>query len=344
MPILQPPGFPTGNLATQDQYLISRYLNSPTFILRDLRTIADQIFVGNRILTGQFYTRDGAAIYEQIESIFASNLAQAVAPGDEYPLSPIPTGPAQIAEVLKWGLDTILTDESVSRQNFNVVETAFIKLVNSLYQQIDALIMSAVVNAVSLTVNAGASTVTGATPSGGANWNGSGTNAARIVRDVMFADELMRSEKQGYNGDIVLTDLQTFAAVMGDPSIAALIPREDFGRGVSNMPVMKGNKTGLQQSLLGKTWLSTPNLPNGAFSPFAAVLDSSMLGAMLDEELPAPGYVGSQDDGAAGGDGRSMIQVKTMREDKQDRWRVRCRRNTVPMIIEPKAVVQIVGV
>ncbi|WP_260745620.1 hypothetical protein [Mycobacterium sp. SMC-2] len=73
MPFLQPPGFPTGNLATQDVYSISRYLNDPTMVLRALRTIADQIFIGNKILTGQLYTKDGAAIYEQIESIFAAN-------------------------------------------------------------------------------------------------------------------------------------------------------------------------------------------------------------------------------------------------------------------------------
>ncbi len=344
MPFLQPPGFPTGNLATQDVYSISRYLNDPTMVLRALRTIADQIFIGNKILTGQLYTKDGAAIYEQIESIFAANTPQAVQPGDEYPLTAVPTGPAQIANVLKWGLDTIITDESISRQNFDVVARDFIKLVNSVFQYIDGLIMSAVVSAITLTVNAGSATITGATPSGGANWNGSGTNAPRILRDVMYAEQLMRSLKQGYNANTVVCDLETYAAVMGDTNIAPALPREDMGRGVNDMPIMEGIKTGLQTRLLGKTWLATPNLPSGEFGPFAAVLDSTVLGAMLDEELPAPGYVGSQDDGSADGDGRSMIQVKTMREDKNDRWRIRARRNTAPIIIEPKAIVQIVGV
>jgi hypothetical protein len=313
-------------------------------VLRALRTIADQIFIGNKILTGQFYTRDGAAIYEQIESIFANSSPQAIQPGDEYPMTSVPTGPAQIANVLKWGLDTPITDEAIARQNFDVVTRDFIKLVNSVFQQIDSLIMSAVVGAITLTVNAGSSTVTGSGPSGGANWNGSGTNTPRILRDIMFAEQLMRSLKQGYNADTVICDLETYAAVMGDPTIAPALPREDFGRGVNDMPIMQGIKSGLQTRLLGKTWLATPNLPSGEFGPFAAVLDSTVLGAMLDEELPAPGYVGSQDDGTAGGEGRSMIQCKTMREDRQDRWVIRARRNTAPMIIEPKAIVQIVGV
>lgn len=346
MPILEPPGFPTGNLATQDIYSISRYLNDPTFILRALRTIADQIFVGNKVLTGQFFTTDGAVIYEQIESIFAANSPQAVQPGGEYPLSPIPTGPANIASVLKWGLDTMITDESISRQNFDVVSRAFIKIVNSMVEQIDSVIMSAVVAAVTQTVNAGAATIGGSTPSGGANWNGSGTNAPRILRDIMYAEEFMRSLKQGYNANTVLCDLQTFAAVMGDPSIAPALPREGYGGfNVANMPILEGINTGLSMRLLGKTWLATPNLPTGAFTPYVAVLDTSVLGAMVDERLPAPGYVGGTNmDGSVDDDGRSMIQVKTMREDKNDRWRIRCRRTTTPIVIEPKAGVQIVGV
>lgn len=344
MPFLQPPGFPTGDLSTQDVYSISRYLNDPTMVLRALRTIADQIFIGNKILTGQFYTTDGAAIYEQIESIFAANTPQAIQPGDDYPMTPVPTGPAQIANILKWGLDTPITDESIARQNFDVVKRDFIKLVNSVFQHIDALVMAAFVSAITQTVDAGSPTVTGNSPAGGANWNGSGTNAPRILRDIMYAEQLMRSLKQGYNANIVVCDLETYAAVMGDPNIAPALPREDMGRGVSEMPIMEGIKTGLQTRLLGKTWLATPNLPAGVFGPFAAVADSTVLGGMLDEKLSAPGYVGSQDDGTAEGEGRSMIQCKTMREDKKDRWLIRARRPTAPMIIEPKAIVQIVGV
>ncbi|GFG74444.1 phage major capsid protein [Mycobacterium botniense] len=345
MPILEPPGFPTGNLATQDVYSISRYLNDPTTVLRALRLIADQIFIGNKVLTGQFYTKDGSVIYEQIESIFAANTPQAVQPGDEYPLTPVPTGPAQMANVVKWGLDTPITDESIARQNFDVVARAFIKIVNSMVAQIDSVVMSAMVAAITQSVNAGASTIGGSSPAGGANWNGSGSNPPKILRDVMFAEELMRSLKQGYRANTVVLDLQTFAAVMGDPNITAALPREDMGaQGVTKNPIFEGIETGLAVRMLGKTWLSTPNLPGGPFEPFAAVLDATIFGAFVDEELPAPGYVGSQSDGSANDDGRSMIQVKTMREDKNDRWRIRARRVTTPIIIEPKAIVQIEGV
>lgn len=336
---MEPPPFPTGNLATQDVYSISRYLNDPTMVLRALRTIADQIFVGNKVLTGQFYTKDGSVIYEQIESIFAANTPQAIQPGDDYPLTPVPTGPAQLADVVKWGLDTIITDESIARQNFDVVARAFIKLVNSMVQQIDSVVMTAVVGAITQTQAAGATK-----PGGDGNtayyWDGSGAQKPNILRDIFMAEEQMRALKQGYNANTVLCDLGTFALAISDPNLAALWPREDFGRGVSNAPVFEGIKTGFAVNLAGKTWLSTPNLPS---TPYCAVLDTTVFGAMVDEELPAPGYVGSQSDGSADDDGRSMIQVKTMREDKQDRWRIRARRVTTPIIIEPKAAVEILG-
>lgn len=345
MPILEPPPFLTGNLATQDVYSISRFLNDPTTVLRALRLIADQIFIGNKVLRGQFYTTDGSVIYEQIEGIFAANTPQAIQPGDDYPESAVPTGPAQTANVVKWGLDTPITDESIARQNFDVVARAMVKIVNSMVAQVDSVVMSAMVAAITETVNAGSTTVGGSSPSGGANWNGSGTNAPTILRDIMYAEELMRSLKQGYRPDTVVCDLQTFAAVMGDKNIAPALPREDMGAsGVTSMPIFEGIDTGLAVRLLGKTWLSTPSLPTGPFTPFVAVLDSSIFGAMVDERLPAPGYVGSQSDGSADDDGRSMIQCKTMREDKRDRWLLRARRVTTPIVIEPKAIVQIVGV
>lgn len=314
-------------------------------VLRALRTIADQIFVGQKILTGQFFTTDGSIIYEQIESIFAANAPTPIAPGGEFPLTPVPTGPAQIADVVKWGLDTIITDESIARQNFDVVSRAFIKIVNSMVQQIDSVIMSAVVGAITFQSQAGATALSLAS-SGGTNTGGGSTaewtaSTSNILRDIFIAEESVRALKQGYNLDTVLVDLETYANVLGSPQLAPLWPREDYGsRGVGDMPVMKGLNSGLEVNLAGKRWITTPNLPT---TPYCALIDTSVFGAMVDERLPAPGYVGASGDGGDD-DGRSMIQVKTMREDKDDKWRIRTRRTTTPIIIEPFAAIEITGI
>ena len=49
---------------------------------------------------------------------------------------------------------------------------------------------------------------------------------------------------------------------------------------------------------------------------------------MADEDLGGPGYV------KAGGIG---TEVKTIRDDENDQYRVRARRVTVPVVVEPAA-------
>jgi hypothetical protein len=216
-------------------------------------------------------------------------------------------------------------------------------------QQIDSVIMNAVTSAITFTSGVGATTLsTPATPniaagstSTAAAWT---VTTSNILRDIFIAEQSGRALKQGYNYDTVLLDVETYANVVGSQQLSTLWPREDMGsHGVNDMPVFGGLKSGLETYLAGKRWVSTPNLPT---TPYVALIDTSVFGAMVDERLPAPGYVGAQSGGGelSADDGRSMIQVKTMREDKDDKWRIRCRRVTTPIIIEPFAGIEIVGV
>lgn len=346
MTVLNPPGAPTGDLSTQDIIAISRFLNDPTMLYRALRTIADQMYVSDKILRNQIFTTDGSVIYEQIESIFAGREPQPVSPGGEYPLAPIPTGPAQIATTIKWGLDTIITDESIARQNWQPLQVGFVKLINSMVDLIDSNSMSATVSAITQQQAAGANSVTSAAPSSKAYWDGSGTVAPNILRDVMLAETVMRNLKQGYNADTVLCDLETFALVFSDVNLNARWAREDIGsNGVTAMPIFEGLNSSMAGRLGGKTWLATPNLPS---APYAAVIDTKVFGGMCDERLPAPGYTGAgtpgADDDGGGGAGRALVQTKTIRQDENDRWRIRARRTTTPFVVEPLAAVEITGI
>ena len=83
--------------------------------------------------------------------------------------------------------------------------------------------------------------------------------------------------------------------------------------------------------IAGLTFVATPNLPTAGV---ALIADTAALGGMADENIGGPGYVSA---GAFG-------QVKTIREDKNDKWRIRARRITVPIVLEPKAAWKITGV
>ena len=67
------------------------------------------------------------------------------------------------------------------------------------------------------------------------------------------------------------------------------------------------------------------------------MLDSDQLGGMADEDLGGPGYV------SAAGEGTAAVQVKVMRKDEEDKYRLRARRVTVPVVLEPGAARKITG-
>src|SRR5690348_15260938 len=121
MPYFYPPASPTlsGDIET-----ISRFLNDPTLIARRLRTLAEQRYIADSILTGRFQVSGGAVLYETGETIFTADNPRAVAPGAEYPLTTAPTGQASLAKTVKWGQDTKITDESIARQRMQPVNKA----------------------------------------------------------------------------------------------------------------------------------------------------------------------------------------------------------------------------
>jgi hypothetical protein len=55
-------------------------------VQRRLRTLAEQRYIADRILTGRFNVEGGAILYETGETIFSDDSPLAVAPGAEYPL------------------------------------------------------------------------------------------------------------------------------------------------------------------------------------------------------------------------------------------------------------------
>src|SRR4051812_31346839 len=113
MPYTYPPASPSlsGDIET-----ISRFLNSPTLVSRQLRTLAQQRYIADAVLSQRFDDGGGPGLSETGESIFTADNPRAVSPGSEYPLTTAPTGQASVAKTVKWGQDTEITDESVKRQ------------------------------------------------------------------------------------------------------------------------------------------------------------------------------------------------------------------------------------
>jgi hypothetical protein len=308
MPLLYPAASPT---LAGDVLTINRFLRSPALVARRLRSLAEQRFIADAILTARLPVAGGATMYEADEGIYSDRNVGAVAPGGEYPLTTVGTGPASIASTVKWGEDSLVTDEAIKRQLMNPVDRALVKMVNQTVKHVDGVALSAVSSAVSASTPAAAAWAT--------------ATAEQIITDVMVGGVApIRALNQGYEPDTVIVDDARWAYAMSKFIAAGLTPRES-----ATTPLL----TGEFPTILGMRWLATPNLPT---SGQAIVLDSDNLGGMADEDLESPGYV-------RGTDGVG-VEAKTMREDEQDRWLLRCRRVTVPIVQNPGAARKITGV
>lgn len=307
MPYTYPPAAPT---ISGDIVSIHQLLTSPALLDRRLREIAESRFIADVLLTGRYPVAGGAIQYQQGESIFTDRAAEAIRPGMEYMKTGLGFGPMLITEVVKWGQDVPITDESIKRLRMDPVNRALLKLVNQLVKTIDGIAIAAI-----------ASTVT-ATRAATALWNSA---TAVILRDVLLAAADIRALNQGFDPDVAVLDDLTYAYVASDPTLTNMWQRES-----TSTPV----HTGQFVSVGGIRFLPSAalNIPFGGTS--ALVLDSTQLGGMADEQLGGPGYTG-----AVGG-----IETKSIRHERTDMYDVRARRVTVPVIVEPAAAIRITGV
>lgn len=306
MPFTYPPAGPTYSGETET---IHRLLKDPTAVQKRVRTLAGQRFIADALLTGRFTAQGGSITYAvDDDSLYTERDPEKIRPGAEYPLSPIGVGTVTTAEVVKWGQDVPVTDESIARLNLSPVERAFTKLVNQLVKKIDTTAIAAISSAVTATAAAAAA------------WTSA--SAEQIFRDVALAKAAIIDTGLGYDPDTVVVSTTAWTYALTKFQAAGYFPRES-----STQPFLNGNFPVID----GMRWLVTPNVP---LAHAVYVLDSTALGGMADENLGGPGYSGAM----------AGIETKVLRDDENDGYRLRARRVTVPVVLEPNAAYEITAV
>lgn len=293
-----PPPTINNNLVTTH-----RLLQSPRLITRRLQTLTDLRFVSDLILTGRLRSQGGAVLAEQSEPIRNPRDARSIAPGAEYPRSPLGIGTAVLAAVRKWGQTVPVTDEEIKRSVYGgeVVDRALRKTVNTVISKVDEITLSVVASQVTNMHQAIAP------------WD---SNSARLWRDVALAAAKIKGLNMGYVPDTLLMSDTKAALMMTDDIIAQLRRRE-----TTDNPIYTG-----EMDRIGPYRILTTieaNLP----SDDVLLFDSRQLGSMADETEVDPGY--AQTDRG--------VQVKTIRVDKTDSFDIQARRLTVPVVQEPGA-------
>lgn len=287
-----------------DNVTTSRFLSTPTLVARRAQELTQNRFIADVILSGRTDVSGGAITYEVDEDFYTVRPITSVSPGGEYDLTTITNGTPQIVKVTKWGQDTLVTDEAIKRQNFAAVEKGLAKLANTVVKHVDSVSLSLIASTVS------------ATQAASASWSADG---ARILQDIMLAKAKVTALNKGYDPNVLVIDDTTWAYLASNDKIQVARAREDTSNTVYS---------GLFGSIAGMQILPTPNLPggNGAW-----LIDTNALGGIADEDLGG-GYEGDN------------VQTKSIREDLNDRWRLRARRVCVPYVTDPGAAIKITGV
>jgi hypothetical protein len=307
MPHIYPPAAPT---ISGDTLTISRFLDSPTAVSRRLRTLAENRFISDVLLTGRYQVAGGSLLYEQSESIYTNKAPEVVNPGAEYPRSPATPGPAAVATVSKWGQDVPVTDEHIGRYGRRAVDVALTKIINYIVRQVDSISLAAI------------SAATTQTAAATAAWSSPST--ADPLLDLMLAKAAVQANDQGYDAD---------TAVMSDSSYARLISNAKIISGLGREGNDSVTISGDQLTIAGLRILATNNLP---VAGTVFVLDSTMLGGIGYERIPSPEYTG---------DPGSGVESWSRRDPSaNDQWIVRGRRPVVPVVQEPNAAFKITGV
>lgn len=292
-----------------DLLTISRFLNDPAAVRRELRKFTDLRFISDQLLTQRFRSQGGAVLYEQSEPQTTDRAVGSVAPGSEYPFANTPEGLAALAAIQKWGQKVKLTDEEIERNKYGgeAAMRKIKKVVTSVISQVDSLTMSAISSAVTAEFDV---TVDGGSAAG---WVGANPT---FLRDILLAKAAIYDLNEGYLPDTLALRDTHWAYLMSDETFTNALKRED-----STNPVY----TGKVDKIAGLTIVVGPRITN------PLVLDSTQLGGMADEMDVAPGY--SMSDLA--------VQIKPIRKDEIDGWYLQGRRKTVPVVQEPGAAVEL---
>jgi hypothetical protein len=302
---------PAQNTISGDNITASRFLNSTPLIARALQDLASKRYIGNLLLPNRVQTSSGSINYEVVgEGITAADAPVEVTPGAEYQLTQTSNGTVSTVATAKYGEDTIVTDEAVSRYNFSAVNKSLMKMSNSAKILIDAAVLSAISSAATYTAAAGAV------------WN---TGTPKILLDILKAKAAMSALNLGYSADTLLVGEDIWPFLAADTTIATAMGRED-----KSNPIY----TGRFNVLAGLEIIPVPtaNMPGGV-NTSAFLLDRAQAGFILTENLGG-GYTSAGD----------LTEVKSYREEGSDGVRVRVRTVFKAVVTDPGAIYKITTV
>lgn len=280
------------------------FLSNPRLIARRVADITKMRFIADYLLQARLDATGGGIFYETGEPVFAADDPEAISPLGEYPLVVLDDGTVVSAKTDKWGLDTMVSDEKIARQGRVYVDRGVLRVANTVVRFVDSVSMAVIQSKVSSTFASD-------------TWDSAGA----AVEAILSIQGERADLGLGLELDTVVLRPTQYAKVIRLLIDDKALPRE------SGQTAIQGN---LPVDALGVTWATTPHF-QGA-NPL--LVDRDNLGGMADEKLGGPGYASAGDFG---------VETKSIRDDDAEGYKLRGRRVTVPVVLEPLAGVQLTG-
>ena len=295
-----------------DALVVHRTMKSPNLIARRLRTLLLQRYIADAILVGRYQAIGGSIAFEDGEDIGTGEEPRAIEAGSEFPIISLGGGALSTAKVTTWGQDSLVTYKAIKRLKIDPVNRALSRLAAENVMKVDKVSLGVVSSVVPTFTSL-------ATP-----WTAT-VSADDVLGTVLRAKDDIDQEGKGYDAKQVVLHTRTYTNVMLSFIRAGYLPRES-----NQNPVL----TGQFPSIAGLTWLASPHALPGT----VLVSDQDALGGMADEPSTDPGYV------SAAAPGTAAVLVKSIDEPVQERYRLRARRDVVPVVLEPESARKITGV
>lgn len=236
----QPPSGPT---VSGRNITVDAYLNNPLRVQADVRALAADYFLADRIYApGGSVAGSGAVIYDQLVNsghYFTGRDVQAINPGQEFPLLDMDESVPLVARTTKWGGSMQMTYEDIERNRLDKLAAGLTRLRNTVTRKVDSVGMAALRAAPIVNVAA-----TGP-------WNVS--TATYIPKDIMSGLAVVDGFDLGYRITGAIVSPTTELNMMLNDRLISLI---EGTRGTIESPLVSRSLG----ALFGLTWYSTPRV------------------------------------------------------------------------------------
>lgn len=245
----------------QPTITVPQFLKRQDLLMHRMQDISEKGFLVDAILQPGYQATGGVVPYTRSESLYLDRDPEEIPEGGYYPVTG-DTLPSQLEErAKKYGLKVFITEETVRRSLFPMLDRELLKLRNTMIKFIDTQFLARINAESSSVIPQRAATATWA------------YNVSTIFLDIENARSDIRNLYEGYEPDTLILHPSKVTALTANTTFAGSYT----GSMAPSNPIFTGQ---LPNKLFGLDILYTPNMPA---TTIGFLLQRRAVGGIADE-------------------------------------------------------------